>query len=168
MSTPAIPFTAALNALWLLDADFDAAARLLRVPVDVLQSMFQDADDVCTAYCERPVDWKPEHSLSTLAGESAGQGASFELGVQREGALTRIVGCVRRDGDGQLTEVVTLTHTDGDANWDTVLVERPGDIAPVARALACMTAAVQLSVDMMRDQAVRVNVPQLEITYPAG
>lgn len=161
---PTLPFVAVLHAMWLSDGDFTAAAKLLRIPAEQLDLALAAENDMRTAYCERPHNWRPEHSLCALAGTRAEEGATFELQVEHTGSRTTIVGRVRRDGDGALTEVVTLRHEAGDATWTAQLVESPCAIAPLERSLACMNAANQCAVELMRNGGVLVNTPTLEIT----
>lgn len=76
-----IAFGARVDALWLADGDVELAARLLRTTPQSLIESFEDAHEAETAFCGRPLGWRPEHSLSGTFGSRSENGQTFRVDV---------------------------------------------------------------------------------------
>jgi hypothetical protein len=146
-----------VDALWLADGDAVLAARLLRVTPESLISSFTEADDASIAWCERPADWKPEHSLSRDFGAKAEFGQSITIQVT-EGLTDRWVhGLV----DGQV--VVSFLRPGKTGSWSRISYDDTK--IPLRMVVACEEATYRHVVELSRVLAGEEEGAELVVTF---
>lgn len=136
-----IEFSARVDALWLTDGDVALAAQLLRTEPESLMQSFVDAMDADVAFCSRPANWSPEHSLARDFGIKADIAhLGYKVRVEHNYPGSAQVTALTPDGN----EVIVLNnHVSG--RWTvasvTALVGR--DSVETNRALACQEEALR-------------------------
>lgn len=146
-----IDFAARVDALWLTDGDVAMAAKLLHVDGEDLMSTFRDAGEADVAFCSRPANWKPEHSLARDYGVLAD--AKFEVLVQNlYPGHTQVHGWV----DGQ--EAIGFNDHIG-GNWHMTGMTVPrGTLDEVRNQLACYYETLRRAVELRRAGAAPAQV----------
>lgn len=138
-----IEFGARVDAVWLTDGDVALAAKLLRTTGESLMRSFKEEGEALVAFCERPPQWLPEHSLSRDFGLKANIGRLFEVEVRHKfPGHTEVVG--RHNG----YEVITFNdHILGEWHLAGLTVPK-GDFWTVQQILACQEEALRRAIEV--------------------
>jgi hypothetical protein len=144
----ALDFASRVDALWPADGDAALAARLLRVTPESLMASFESEGEgeALVAWCERPADWQPEHSLSRDFGVKADLGRRTTL-QETEGLSDRWIHGLVDD-----VVVVSFLRPEGTGSWQRIVYDKPD--LPLRVILACEEATYRHVVERSRALAL--------------
>jgi transposase InsO family protein len=143
-----LDFAARVDAIWLADGDVALAAQLLHVDGEDLMGSFKDAHEADVAFCSRPANWKPEHSLARDYGILAE--ADFKVVTEHPHVgHTQVQGWFK----GQ-DAIVFNDHIDG--RWHLTGITAPrGELSEVRHQMACYYETLRRAVEARRNAPTR-------------
>lgn len=163
-----LAFIDRMNAIWLTHGDVKLAAKLLHVAPDALMDSFRTAMEADSAFCSRPANWLPEHSL-TASGHASSEGYRFRIAVRElENGRYQVDGYV-----GQATtkgfiderKIVSLDNRLDPHNWYLGSAGAPSMKETAARIeIACYNAALRKAADL----SYRANYPLDDEPQPSS
>lgn len=163
-----IPYGARVDAIWLTDGDVPLAARLLRTTPDSLMQSFASAEDALVAFCERPENWLPEHSLASSFGARSAVGHSFDLDISRDPKAPFVTARVLCPNTGAAFPVGTFQYHDQRWTWEpsSTFAARHPEV-PLHRSQAAQEAAHLVVMEINRE-LMEANPPELVVTVTAA
>lgn len=158
-----LPLAARVDAIWLCDGGSADAARLLRVTEASLMASFVDGYQAATAWCERPENWAPEHSLGGDFGAQTDEGLMFEIRTSTSASGTYLEGWLLPRAANKELLVVTYGLGRDCVHWAVV---HANGIPPACTnaAAACCAAVHRRSLEMTSRMSEGCVRPELEIT----
>ena len=138
-----LDFAARVDAIWLADGDVALAARLLHVDPEALLASFEHAMEADVAFCSRPAEWRPEHSLARDFGILAE--ARFKVTTEH-----KYPGHTQVQGWYEGQEVVGFNDHIGGSWHITGMTFPRGSLSELRHQLACYYEALRRAVELNR------------------
>jgi len=141
-----------VNAVWLTHGDARLAAKLLHVAPEALMASFETAMEADSAFCSRPANWKPEHSLAPNSTAS-NEGHSFIVEVREldkgRYQVDGYVGHATTTGFVKERRIVALDNRLDPHNWYLGSAGAPMMKETSARnEIACYNAALRKAAEL--------------------
>lgn len=154
-----LAFIDRVNAIWLTHGDVRLAAQLLHVDPEELMGSFKTAMEADSAFCSRPANWLPEHSL-TASGHASSEGYRFRIAVREldngRYQVDGYVGQATTKGFIDERKIVSLDNRLDPHNWYLGSAGAPSMKETTARIeVACYNAALRKAADL----SYRANYP---------